>query len=61
VASNCLLNYRPTASLPSNDFLVVFDLQSRYLCVVYSGLVLYFDLTICLSYIVKPVRLSLVD
>jgi len=27
---------------------------------VYSVLVLYFGLTICFSYIVKPVRLSLV-
>jgi len=27
---------------------------------VHSVLVLYFDLTICFSYIVKPVRLSLV-
>jgi len=33
---------------------------AHYLCVVYSGLVLYFDLTICFSYIVKRERLSLV-
>jgi len=51
-------------TLVINDELT-FDIHIDYLCVyrpsaLHSVLILYFDLTTCCSYIVKPVRLSLV-